>query len=172
MPKKKGGQSRPMLGTNRLLKNAFFKKIYEHEEYLLDAASLLANRKLTYTELANVEPILFGSKENDLAFLVDDVFYFMIEAQSTWNPNMSLRCSFVRSSGQGNRKSLAVSYFGLHCYGVVGICGRKPALWQKTGQRQGTEALYCIHGFDCRDSKASYGRAAVVRRLHRNGEAS
>ena len=34
---------------------------------------------------------MFGGKENDLAFLVDDVFYFMIEAQSTWNPNMPFR---------------------------------------------------------------------------------
>ena len=91
MTEKKESQSRPVLGTNRLLKNAFFKKIYEHEEYLLDAASLLANRKLSYTELANVEPILFGGKENDLAFLVDGVFYFMIEAQSSWNPNMPFR---------------------------------------------------------------------------------
>ena len=91
MPKKKESQSRPVLGTNRLLKNAFFKKIYEHEEYLLDAASLLTDKPVNKTKLSNVEPVMFGSRENDLAFLVDDVFYFMIEAQSSPNPNMPFR---------------------------------------------------------------------------------
>ena len=40
---------------------------------------------------ANVRPVLFGNKENDLAFVCDAIFYVMTESQATICPNISYR---------------------------------------------------------------------------------
>lgn len=46
------------------------------------------NEKIT---IANVRPVLFGNKENDLAILGDELFYIMAENQATVSPNVPYR---------------------------------------------------------------------------------
>lgn len=41
--------------------------------------------------IANVRPVLFGNKENNLAFECDDVFYLMTENQASVSPNVPYR---------------------------------------------------------------------------------
>ena len=41
--------------------------------------------------ISNVRPVLFGNKENDLAFECNDVFYLMTENQASVSPNVPYR---------------------------------------------------------------------------------
>jgi len=89
--KKQEREYQEVLEPNRLYKNNFFQRIYERDKYLLEVASFLAQKEVRKSQVANVKPILLGNRQNDLSVIVDDVFYCMLEAQSTWNPNMPFR---------------------------------------------------------------------------------
>ena len=41
--------------------------------------------------VANVRPVLFGNRENDLSFVTDAIFYVMTENQATVCPNVPYR---------------------------------------------------------------------------------
>lgn len=77
--------------VNRKAKDTFFKTVYAAEERQRELASFLLGIKGEKISTANVRPVLFGNKENDLAFLCDDVFYIMTENQSTVSPNVPYR---------------------------------------------------------------------------------
>jgi len=79
------------LETNRTYKNDFFQKVFEDKERLMDVVRLFTGKDATEVEISNVSPVLLGNKENDLSFIVDEALYFMVEAQSTPNPNMPFR---------------------------------------------------------------------------------
>ena len=81
----------PTLEPNRLYRNAFFQKIYEDEERLRDTIEFLSQKEANHVQLANVKPVLLGKRENDLLALLDGIIYYLIEAQSTPNPNMPFR---------------------------------------------------------------------------------
>lgn len=76
---------------NRKAKDTFFKKVYESEERQRKLAADLLGLESGKVSAANVRPVLFGNKENDLAFLCDDIFYIMMEEQSSVSPNIPYR---------------------------------------------------------------------------------
>ena len=41
--------------------------------------------------IRKVSPVIFGQRENDLSFISDDTYYFLLECQSSNNPNMPFR---------------------------------------------------------------------------------
>lgn len=71
-----------MIKENRKGKDRFFQKIYKNEANLKDLASFLLGKDVSDVRISNVEPIIFGNKENDLAFICDDCLYIMMEEQS------------------------------------------------------------------------------------------
>ncbi len=82
---------RQTMPINRKAKDTFFKKVYESEERQRKLAADLLGLKSERVSAANVRPVLFGNKENDLAFLCGDVFYIMMEEQSSVSPNIPYR---------------------------------------------------------------------------------
>lgn len=82
---------RQTMPINRKAKDTFFKKVYESEERRRKLAADLLGLKSERVSAANVRPVLFGNKENDLAFLCGDVFYIMMEEQSSVSPNIPYR---------------------------------------------------------------------------------
>ena len=80
-----------VLPVNPKVKDRLFHKIYECEEYLNELAHFLLGVEVDEVKLSNVEPIIFGNKENDLAFLCNDSLYIMMEEQSYDCANISYR---------------------------------------------------------------------------------
>lgn len=76
---------------NRRAKDTFFKTVYSSEERRRKLASFLLGIEGKQITTANVRPVLFGNKENDLAFVCDAIFYVMTESQATICPNISYR---------------------------------------------------------------------------------
>ncbi len=77
--------------VNRKAKDTFFKTVYASEERRRKLASFLLGIEGKQITTANVRPVLFGNKENDLAFVCDAIFYVMTESQATICPNISYR---------------------------------------------------------------------------------
>lgn len=77
--------------VNRKAKDTFFKTVYASEERRRKLASFLLGVEGKQVTTANVRPVLFGNKENDLAFVCDAIFYVMTESQATICPNISYR---------------------------------------------------------------------------------
>lgn len=80
-----------VMPVNRRAKDTFFKTVYASEERRRKLASFLLGIEGEQITTANVRPVLFGNKENDLAFVCDAVFYFMAESQATVCPNIPYR---------------------------------------------------------------------------------
>lgn len=80
-----------VLPVNPKVKDRLFHKIYECEEYLNELAHFLLGVEVDEVKLSNVEPIIFGNKENDLAFLCNDSLYIMMEEQSYDCANIAYR---------------------------------------------------------------------------------
>ena len=80
-----------VLPVNTKAKDTFFKTVYASEERRRKLASFLLGMEGKEAAIANVRPVLFGNRENDLAFLCDAVFYIMTENQATVSPNVPYR---------------------------------------------------------------------------------
>ena len=65
--------------------------MYATEKRQRKLASFLSGVEAGLITTANVRPVLFGNKENDLGFMCDDIFYYMIENQATVSPNIPYR---------------------------------------------------------------------------------
>lgn len=83
--------SQEVLPVNRKAKDTFFKTVYAAEERQRALASFLLGVDREKIAIANVRPVLFGNKENDLAFECDGVFYLMMENQASVSPNVPYR---------------------------------------------------------------------------------
>lgn len=83
--------SREVLPVNRRAKDTFFKTVYAAEGRQRALASFLLGVEGDKVSVANVRPVLFGNKENDLAFECDGVFYLMVENQASFSPNVPYR---------------------------------------------------------------------------------
>ncbi|MDE7030381.1 MAG: hypothetical protein K2P63_10485 [Lachnospiraceae bacterium] len=77
--------------VNSRCKDTFFKTVYATETRQKELASFLLGVDVSAVNLANVQPILFGNRENDLAFICDAVVYAMTECQSKVSPNITYR---------------------------------------------------------------------------------
>ena len=80
-----------VITVNDKVKDTFFKTVYASEKRRKSLASYLLSLDAEQVEIKNVKPVIFGNKENDLAFLCDDVFYCMMEEQSSMCINMPYR---------------------------------------------------------------------------------
>lgn len=80
-----------VMPVNRKSKDTFFKTVYAAEERRRALVAFLLGVEGKKISIANVRPVFFGNKENDLAFECDDVFYVMAENQSSVSPNVPYR---------------------------------------------------------------------------------
>ena len=80
-----------VLPVNTKAKDTFFKTVYASEERQRKLASFLLGMEGKEITVANVRPVLFGNRENDLSFVTDAIFYVMTENQATVCPNVPYR---------------------------------------------------------------------------------
>ena len=88
-----------VLPVNTKAKDTFFKTVYASEERQKKLASFLLGMEGKEITVANVRPVLFGNRENDLAFVTNAVFYVMAENQATVCPNVPYRLLEYITSG-------------------------------------------------------------------------
>jgi len=84
-------RNRDVLIPNRTMKNDLFVKLYEDEKEIADMASKLFKLEVTGLQVKNLKPVMLGNKANDLSFLLNEMFIYLLEVQSTYNPNMPFR---------------------------------------------------------------------------------
>ena len=94
-------QSKPqeVLPVNTKAKDTFFKTVYASEERQKKLAAFLLGIEGKEITVSNVRPVLFGNRENDLAFVTNAVFYVMTENQATVCPNVPYRLLEYITSG-------------------------------------------------------------------------
>ena len=80
-----------VLPVNTKAKDTFFKTVYASEERQKKLAAFLLGIEGKEIVVSNVRPVLFGNRENDLAFVTNAVFYVMAENQATVCPNVPYR---------------------------------------------------------------------------------
>ena len=88
-----------VLPVNTKAKDTFFKTVYASEERQRKLASFLLGMEGKEITVANVRPVLFGKRENDLSFVTDAIFYVMTENQATVCPNVPYRLLEYITSG-------------------------------------------------------------------------
>ena len=76
-------------------KDSVFADLFSDPEYLLELYRSLFPEDTSSTkddlEILTLENVLVNGSYNDLGFLVKDKLLILIEAQSTWNPNIPMR---------------------------------------------------------------------------------
>ena len=92
-------KSQEVLPVNTKAKDTFFKTVYASEERQRKLASFLLGMEGKEITVANVRPVLFGKRENDLSFVTDAIFYVMTENQATVCPNVPYRLLEYITSG-------------------------------------------------------------------------
>lgn len=85
------GKVQKILPVNSKVKDTFFKTVYRSNERLKGLAQFLLGIPDGEVCIKNVRPIVFGSRENDLSFLYDDIIYLMMEEEASICPNMPYR---------------------------------------------------------------------------------
>ncbi len=86
--------------ANRNHKDGLFRKLFSDKEGALELYNALNGSSYNDPELleiTTIENILYMGIKNDLAFLIEGQMH-LLEAQSTWSPNMPLRGLFYFSS--------------------------------------------------------------------------
>ena len=85
------GETKEVMPVNKKAKDRLFTKIYESEENLRSLVGFLMGEDIGDIEIRNVEPVIFGNKENDLAFICNESIYIMMEEQSYHCANIAYR---------------------------------------------------------------------------------
>jgi len=125
----------PTIEVNHLHKDRFFKRLMQDPKRLKETAKLLSGMDSDDIQVSNVHPILFGNRENDLAFLLNSIFYFMVEVNSTFSPNMAFRMlnylvaaylKFLEKEDLYGRTPLKLKTPKLYTL-FTGICKQAPA---------------------------------------------
>ncbi len=140
-----------VIPVNREVRDTFFKTVYATEKRQRKLASFLSGVEAGLITTANVRPVLFGNKENDLGFMCDDIFYYMIENQATVSPNIPYRLLEYMVAGLRSTVDSARLL-----YGKGRICFPIPKLYMlQTGLEVWDEKLPLAVQYDLRLS-ASY----------------
>ena len=84
-------ETKEVMPVNKKAKDRLFTKIYESEENLRSLARFLIGEDIVDIEIRNVDPVIFGNKENDLAFICNESIYIMMEEQSYHCANIAYR---------------------------------------------------------------------------------
>lgn len=85
------GKVQKILPVNSKVKDTFFKTVYRSNERLKGLVQFLLGIPDGEVCIKNVRPVVFGSRENDLSFLYDDIIYLMMEEEASICPNMPYR---------------------------------------------------------------------------------
>lgn len=84
--------------VNRQSKNSVFVNFFKNENHILQMYKELHPEATDVTiddiTLDTLESVIVNTLYNDLGFLVKDKYVFLVEAQSTWNENITLRMLF------------------------------------------------------------------------------
>ena len=84
-----------IIKAKRGAKDSVFTDLFSDTKYLLELYKSLFPRDTNCTEndfeILTLENILLTGSYNDLGFLVKDKLLILVEAQSTWNPNIPMR---------------------------------------------------------------------------------
>ena len=90
--------------VNPKFADTFFRKVFDQKEAIQDLLSFIGEpvpMEGTF-QLVQRDPVLIGSRRNDLSFLWDQRFYYFFEQQSTENYNMPVRLLFYVSHALEN----------------------------------------------------------------------
>lgn len=84
--------------TRRKSKDSVFVDIFKNVEYVLQLYRELHPEDTSVTaediSIKTIRSVLVNTLYNDLGFVVRDTYIMLVEAQSIWNPNISLRLMF------------------------------------------------------------------------------
>ena len=80
-----------VLPVNTKAKDTFLRLYMPPKSARKKLASFLLGMEGKEITVANVRPVLFGNRENDLSFVTDAIFYVMTENQATVCPNVPYR---------------------------------------------------------------------------------
>lgn len=142
--------------TNREYADNFFKEIFQRESSIRELLKFIGiNEKKDENEekmeIRILEPVLIGNRQNDLSFLLNGIFYFFLEHQSTWNKNMPLRLLFYICqalehyiNGEDLYKKKEIKIPEIKCYTIfTGLCSEaeKP---EKLETKQRISDLYFV----------------------------
>ncbi len=87
-----------VLPVNTRAKDTFL-RLYTPPKSASETCSFLLGMEGKEITVANVRPVLFGKRENDLSFVTDAIFYVMTENQATVCPNVPYRLLEYITSG-------------------------------------------------------------------------
>lgn len=87
--------------TNRKSKDSVFVDLFTDKNYVFQLYKELHPEdktvKIEDIDVQTIKSVLVNTLYNDLGFLVKDRFIMLVEAQSGWNPNITLRMMFYLS---------------------------------------------------------------------------
>ena len=103
--------------ANRSAKDSVFTDLFSDPQYLLELYKSLCPEDSTVRkedfEIVSLENILLNGSYNDLGFLVRGRFLILVEAQSSWNPNIPMRMlDYVTHSFQEYRYRNKLNGYG------------------------------------------------------------
>ncbi len=112
-----------------------FKEIFRKEDSIKELLQFIGvNKKEEKIEIRIVEPVLVGNRQNDLSFLLNGIFYYFLEHQSTGNKNMPIRLLFYVCQalehyidGEDLYKKKEIEIPEVKCYTIfTGLCSKAP----------------------------------------------
>lgn len=83
------------MNPNKKYKDSVFTTVFSDEVKLLELYSAISDKNYpsdTKIEINTLADALYLDRNNDISFLVDNKLIVLIEAQTTINENMPLRC--------------------------------------------------------------------------------
>lgn len=87
--------------TNRKSKDSVFVDLFTDKNYVFQLYKELhpedTKVKIEDIDVQTIKSVLVNTLYNDLGFIVKDRFVILVEAQSEWNPNITLRIMFYLS---------------------------------------------------------------------------
>ncbi|MBP3855386.1 MAG: hypothetical protein IK990_07250 [Ruminiclostridium sp.] len=87
--------------TKRRSRDSFFVVLFTNMEYVLRLYKELHPEDTDVTEadinVQTIKSVLFNTLYNDLGFTVNNRFAFLLESQSIWNNNITMRMLFYLS---------------------------------------------------------------------------
>ena len=85
------------LKMKRKVKDSVFTKLFAEQGYVVELYEALSGKsakKNPEIEVITLETVLMNGYYNDLGFVADGRFMYLVEAQSDWSPNIVLRVLF------------------------------------------------------------------------------
>lgn len=85
------------LRMKRKVKDSVFTKLFGEKCYVTELYETLSGEGVKHNqriEVNTLETVLMNGYYNDLGFVADDRFMYLVEAQSDWSPNIVLRVLF------------------------------------------------------------------------------